>query len=619
MLSVLYNRFLKQKFFNRLLLSYTLILLVTIGFLSSTIIRSVDRSAERDAVDSANQAVQRIRSYFDQKENTVKLLVQQLYLNPYQSRDMMEFLSQDTVSYNSDDLSKADMIKYYLSAAVYQDRDIMDAVIYKKVNGSLYVRSSDFTLNNDEYLNTNIGLFNAMDDQFHGLALTAAYSQTYNTNNRKAIFTIAANLRGDMKNNIFDKSIAVLSVNFNTDRMIRLFQDQIDRNYNIDILVLTRDGQVICDTRNMYYGKPYPFFDQVKATNQKANLDRSSMVTTSASDSLGFYVVGILPHSDISSKTRSTKNTVIALAAGSALVAIVLGFVSIRFFSSRIRLINKAIQNVQTGDFTSRVSVGRTNDEIGMIAVNFNEMCNQIVDYINKVYISELKQKEAELYALQSQIDPHFLYNTLEAIHMEALAAGNEQVSQMIEILAQLFRSSIKEGMFITIREELHYCSLYLDLYNIRYEDNLTIGFRIDPDIYEFGIPKYLLQPIVENCVIHGFRHNGEDNRIMLHGYLSKTGIHHADDIFIEVIDNGNGMNPIELEKIKNELNVLQFNSNHRSIGIANVHQRIRLAFGLPYGIDIVSSENEGTRIVIRLPARSKGEMAEYVQSTHRR
>jgi len=605
MLKTVYSRLFKQRFFNRLLLAYTLIISVTICFLGVTIISSIEHSAEQDAADSTKQAVQRISSYFDQKENTMKQLVQQLYLNPYQSRDMMEFLSQDIASYTSDDLSKADLIKYFLNAASFQDKDIMDVVIYKKTGGNLYVHSNDYTLSNGDYLNANAELFREMDDKFRGFKLTPTYLQSYNMNNKKRIFTISANLLGETT---YNKSIAILSVNFNTDRLIAYFKEQLGLGYPIDILVLTADGQVICDTTNQYYGARYPYFDEIQKGKREAMLDQRSMVMTSTSENLGYSVVGIMPYSEVMAKNKATKRTVIVIAIFSALIAIAVGIISVRFFSNRIHSINKAIRKVRTGDFTYRIPIGKMTDEIGAIAENFNQMCAQIVDYIKKVYLSELKRKEAELVALQTQVDPHFLYNTLEIIRMEALSNNVDNVSRMIEILAQLFRRSVKEAMFVPIRDEIHYCSLYLELYNIRYEDQLTIDFEIDPAINAYCIPKHLLQPIVENCVVHGIR--SEDTAP---SQITLRGSYVNGDIVIEIIDNGCGIEPKLLESIHRQLNVMPLQPG-MSIGLANVHHRIQLTFGPEYGIQLTDTNGEGTAIVIRMPAKTLEEMSEHVQ-----
>ncbi len=605
----LYERLLKRKFLNRLLIAYTLIVVVIILFFSMTIIENMNRALQTDAANSQNQAIQRAANYFEQKEATLKVLIQQLYLNPAQSQDMLEYLSKKIDTFNEDDFSKSSPIGYYLDSAAFQDEDILDALIYKKNGNNLLVRSNYMSLNTDEYLKHNLDLFNAMDDHFYGLALTPTYLQSYSSLPKKLIFTLSGNIRGGTGTTTFDRSIAILSVNFNTERIASFFNQLIDGKFQMNLLVLGKDGEVIIDTSNRYYGQKYPHFEQVKESRSNVRLDEISMVETVKNEKLGYYVVAVLPHAEIFDKNRSTRNTIVLIAIFSVLVAILLGIVSIRFLSRRIKFINKAIQKVQVGDFTYRIPVDRTKDEISNIAVNFNQMCDWIVNYIEKGYLSELKQNEARLYALQSQIDPHFLYNTLEIIRMEALASGNEQVSHMIEILSQLFRNSIKGDRYVRLKDELGFCKNYLELYNMRYADILFIEYQIEEEILEYGIMKHLLQPLLENCIVHGLKPNF-DNQITVKGYRRER------DLWIEIMDNGHGMEANNLEKIRRNLSASDI-PEKQSIGIANVHQRIRLAFGSEYGLDISSAKDQGTTLILRIPAKRIEELVEDAKSYH--
>ncbi|MFC3799515.1 sensor histidine kinase [Cohnella sp. GCM10012308] len=607
----LYERLLKQKFLNRLLIAYTLIVIVIILFFSMTILENTNRALRVDATNSQVQAIQRAANYFEQKEATIKVLIQQLYLNPEQSQDMLEYLSKKIDTFDEEDFSQSSPIRYYLDSAAFQDEDIMDALIYKKNGQNLLVRSNYMSLNNDEYLSRNIGLYDAMDDHFYGLTLTPTYLQGYSSLPKKPIFTLSGNIRGGIGTTTFDRSIAILSVNFNTERIAGLFGQLIDRKFPMTLLVLDQEGRVVIDTSNRYYEGVYPYFEQVKESRPDARLDEVSMVQTIHSEKLGYYVTAVLPHAEIYDKSRSTRNLIVLIALLSIIFAIVLGVISIRFLARRIKFINKAIQKVQVGDFTYRIPIDETKDEISNIAVNFNQMCDWIVNYIEKGYLSELKQNEARLYALQSQIDPHFLYNTLEIIRMEALASGNEQVSHIIEILSQLFRNSIKGDRYVQIKDELRFCENYLELYNIRYADNLFVEYQIEADILEFGVMKHLLQPILENCIVHGLKPHVANNHITVKGYRE------ADDIIIEIADNGKGMDGAELEKIKRALAASDI-PDRQTIGIMNVHQRIRLAFGPAYGLSIDSASDQGTAVALRMPAKSKEELLADAESYHR-
>lgn len=606
-LTTLYSRLVKRKFFNRLLLTYTFIIVTTIVFLSATIIGNLNRSSKQDAANSTEQAVQRVQSYLEQKVNTAKLLIQYLYINPIQSQDMMDFLSDPSQAYTSDNIAKANLLSYFLDSAVSMDDDLLDAVVYTRSNSGFFFRSKDLTLNTADYLNRNRTLYATMDNDFYGLTITPSYNQTYGLSGQKRIFTIAANIRGNVKSKSFDKSIAVFTLNFNTARISAMIGSQLDRRYAADILILTNDGRVVYDSSERYYDRTYPYFDRVQTSDGNAMLDRKALVRTAVYDYLGFRVVGILPLSQLADRTQSERNAVIIISAIGAAVALVLSLISIRLFSRRVRIINKAIQKIQNGDLTYRIVVNQTNDEVSMIAANLNDMCDRLSAYIDRVYISELKQKDADLYALQSQVDPHFLYNTLEVIRMEALDAGCDHVGCMIESLAGLFRSSIKGDMAVRIRDELKFCSDYLELFNIRYAGQLNIEFDIQPDILDYGILKHLLQPIVENALVHGFTYNRADHRMIVKGCKDE------EDIVIEIIDNGNGMEREQLEKIR----FLLDNGGSRTssnVGIANVNHRIRLLCGSSYGVAIDSVKDEGTTVSIRIPTKTKEAWLEHVQ-----
>jgi two-component system sensor histidine kinase YesM len=195
---------------------------------------------------------------------------------------------------------------------------------------------------------------------------------------------------------------------------------------------------------------------------------------------------------------------------------------------------------------------------------------------------------------------------------MEALSNRDIQVSNMIEIVAQLFRNSIKGDMFVQIRDELDYSKHYLELYNMRYADRLSVEFGIDPDILGFGILKHLLQPILENAIVHGIKPDRDDNRVTVRGYLQK------ETVILEISDNGRGMEPEQLDRLTKRLQLSHANANTDNIGVLNVNQRIRLAFGEAYGLEIESVKDKGSTVTFVIPAIKKEELIADAQSFNR-
>ncbi|MNV48346.1 Sensor histidine kinase YpdA [compost metagenome] len=254
------------------------------------------------------------------------------------------------------------------------------------------------------------------------------------------------------------------------------------------------------------------------------------------------------------------------------------------------------MKRLQEGDLSTRIHLNR-EDELQLIANNFNYMCERLELYINKVYISEITQKNAELVALQSQINPHFLYNTLEAIRMRAISQGAKDVGQMIYILSTLFRTMIKKSMVVTIADEIEYCNLYLELFQIRHKDKLQIESRISPVAMNCSIVKLLIQPVIENYIVHGFRPERFDN-------LIRIEVTEADErIQIVIRDNGNGIIPSKLTELQKTLQVsMRMDAPPSSLGLCNVNERIKLYYGIEYGLSIASEIGVGTTVIMNIP-----------------
>lgn len=283
-------------------------------------------------------------------------------------------------------------------------------------------------------------------------------------------------------------------------------------------------------------------------------------------------------------------------------------------YSNRIKLLVKYMKRVKEGNFTSRVHL-RSEDEIGMLAGEFNDMSQKLSDYIQRVYSAEIEQKSAELNALQAQVNPHFLYNTLESIRMQSLKEQKPNIAQMISLLGNLFRWSVKaSNKVVEMEQEIYYITTYLELQKMRFKDKLEVEIVIAEELMGIGIPKMLLQPLVENVFVHAMGVSEERIRIRIEGTMQDQ------EVFIAIQDDGSGIDSSTLEKTRKQLAGMIFDEDSASaqIGIANVNSRLTLIFGKPYGLHIQSVEGVGTRIQLRFPAMTAKEMQAYVQSAHR-
>lgn len=257
------------------------------------------------------------------------------------------------------------------------------------------------------------------------------------------------------------------------------------------------------------------------------------------------------------------------------------------------------MRRLQTGDFTQRVFF-EGNDEIGLLGHGYNLMVQRIKELINDVYASSLKQKEAELKALQAQIRPHFLYNTLNTICWEAEKKGDKEIADMVYSLSQVFCLSLNDGRdTFTLEQEVEHVTNYLFLQKNRFRERFEFEIFLDERIKDYIVPKLLLQPLAENAVIHGIE------PLSGSGLISVRAIRKDRFIILEVQDNGAGITSDRLQELRQgliaEISLPEADNVGRSgFALMNVQERLELFF-VEASLHIESTEGSGTRIIIQI------------------
>lgn len=246
--------------------------------------------------------------------------------------------------------------------------------------------------------------------------------------------------------------------------------------------------------------------------------------------------------------------------------------------------------------------------EISSMANHFNRMLDEIdeltgslLEINTKLYKAEILKKQAELAFLHSQINPHFLYNTLESIKGLAVEQGSDRIFQMVTSLAYVFRFSVKAADTITLQEEIKMVQSYLNIQLIRFANRFTVEYQIQEAILPYKVPKMILQPIIENAICHGLEPKTGEGHLLLSVEQSGT------DLLLTVSDNGMGMEDVKVREISQYLSSAAEPSgiiHTESIGLVNVNNRIKMYYGYPYGITIRSKPAAGTTVVIRLPIK---------------
>jgi two-component system sensor histidine kinase YesM len=273
-------------------------------------------------------------------------------------------------------------------------------------------------------------------------------------------------------------------------------------------------------------------------------------------------------------------------------IILFLVFFSIRYTEPMIRIMG-VIKKVEQGNLNVRTNV-QSNDEIGQLGSSLNNMISEMQALIDKLVKEEQIKKEVELEALHAQINPHFLYNTLNTIKWMAKIQGNKSVSTAITALIKLLRISTNLGKdMITLEEEIEYVKNYIVIQRLRFNESIIINYRIDESCLEMKVPKLILQPIVENSIIYGLKDEREELTVDICVCKEDTNME------IEISDDGPG---IEKEVLKNILNPNTDSNKFSKVGLNNVNQRIKLYCGNDYGLNINTELGKGTKVTITLP-----------------
>ncbi|WP_058309037.1 cache domain-containing sensor histidine kinase [Gracilibacillus massiliensis] len=275
------------------------------------------------------------------------------------------------------------------------------------------------------------------------------------------------------------------------------------------------------------------------------------------------------------------------------LIAVLMGLMTfagfVVFVVRPILELTRETKRLEHGDFKAQVQV-RSNDEVGQLGYRFNSMVEQIQRLIDTKYKLEIQNKHSELKALQSQINPHFLYNTLDMLRWTARLENAPDTSKSIEDLSTLFRINLSQGkVWIPLEDELKYVKSYMELQKRRLGDSFHYAIFIEAGLAKSIVLKLMLEPLVENSFKHGFRQSQQNKKIMIRCYLKEN------DMVIDCLDNGIG---IDLEKVQQLFDATE---EHDSYALKNVQDRITNAFGKSYGIEIVETET-GACVRIKVP-----------------
>ena len=546
-----------------MLLIYSLITIISIFLLTNIFINYHIDNELQNELDIYSEVVFNIEKRFEEQDRIANSIANGINTQPKvieEVKVLVENTYEEYLSYKLDKFSSSNMKQIdlnYLINTILSDRTGALAVCINNKDKEYiseivlnYNKWYDLKIEKDtpKYIRKITKPIKSIDSMY-----TIAYIDIYFDLNSLNNIVENSNFKGNLM--IFDENNNVI---FNSDKNtsaseINYIKDHLDKSneQKFPMVMIKRDVQ-----NDYKYG------------------------TIITQEKLGVYKI---------------KSRITYISLGFIVMILIVTYFAINQYSSKLKNMMKNIEKLKQGKLDTRFNIKQEVDELDMIAISIDEMSESLQYNINKNYIAEVKQKQAEINALQSQIKPHFLYNTLEVIRMSALSSKNKEVAQMIYNLASMFRySTYNNGSLVSIRDEIKHSKMYLSLCSTRYKGMLDYSIHVDDKYLDYLVPKFTIQPILENAINHGLRKGFYDNYI-------KVTIKEIDEgIEISIKDNGNGMSEEAIRKIKDglEKNIQKPNS----IGLMNINNRLKLNFGEQYGIYINSRINEGTTVSIKIP-----------------
>lgn len=370
------------------------------------------------------------------------------------------------------------------------------------------------------------------------------------------------------------------------------------------VFILDQDGNIV------YHPQQQQLYNELQTENISLIMNAKTDVVTagkgddekiyalSHSETTGWTIVGCMNMSELLKNSRKARSIYVLVALGLIAVALVISSEIARNITFPIQKLRDSMKRVQKGDFSAAEIEVYSDNEIGSLTRSFNVMTHKIQDLMAQNIQEQEQKRKIELKALQSQINPHFLYNTLDSIIWMAEGKKNEEVVLMTASLARLLRQSISiENELVTIGQEVEYVRSYLTIQKMRYKDKLEFEINVDPRITHVQIIRLVLQPIVENAIYHGLKYKESKGMLKVHGYEL------GERIIIDITDDGVGMDEETLKHIYDKHKV---NYHSNGVGVYNVQQRLVLYYGKEYGIIYHSEKGKGTTATVVIPKKQE-------------
>ncbi|WP_337032271.1 sensor histidine kinase [Paenibacillus illinoisensis] len=368
-----------------------------------------------------------------------------------------------------------------------------------------------------------------------------------------------------------------------------------------DVVILNENGEIVSSNREEWIGTKqldllsYARQMATKSENNGINakvMEQDSVVLSEYLPFYRFYIINVVDRDQAVGQLLDLK-TIALICAAIVAGALVLVFLITNQITKSLRRLVKQMSNITKSDLDNYIPVSGSY-ESRQLGHAYNYMLDELHDYVDQLVLTQREQRNAELAALQSQINPHFLYNTLASVKVLVQQGNKDRAAETINALIALLQNTISDvSETVTVEQEVENLRNYVFINHVRYGGRIKAAFYVAPDCNHYHVPKLVIQPFIENAFFHAFNRKETGT---IHVLVSRAG----ETLICEIMDNGDGIEGFAMgESLPNPKNNRQLFSG---IGIRNVHDRIELLYGAPYGVTIMSTPGEGTRVTVTLP-----------------
>lgn len=573
-----------------LLVSMATFLSTTIFFTISYFIylNSVKTKAQSYSYYMISQMIKNTDSYFKGIESIALSLAYNHYIQKIadSNADNKDFYSYKDAEYIDNALKLFVYSRNNLQIAIFMENDVSSFfTLYTSIN-----QNPDYNFKEDEWYNE------AKASKEQSIILLDNPQNYYAQKDRKPVYTMVYKIHSSFTQDVIGYVL------MDIDK--KQFEDFFKNEY-LDIahtIILDEKGNVVYS----YPVDPSFKIAQYLPKDQKwgyfsKTIDASEyMVIFGTSEYTKWKIVNVLPYKSILKDVDNLKTLFILISLSLLVVTIIISY----RFSDRITNplveLSRGMEKIKNGEFQFTIPAA-SDDEIGALVQDFNSMTNQIDYLMKKNETIELIRKETELQALQQQINPHFLYNTLEIVIGLSSENENKKVIAICKNLGSMFRYNLNGQRVVSIRDELNQIRSYTQILEYRFEGKFRVDYSINPDVYEYKTVKFILQPFVENAISHGFKNITRD------GLLSINVDWFEERIRFTISDNGSGIDGEILDTIRSALLHYGGNSIEKSdipqhLGIINVFMRLKLLYQERFRFSIESGDGRGTTVTIDIP-----------------